>query len=375
MFVAQPISAVLRRRSVAPSEFRAIIRTHEMFVSGKSPGAKCVSMQISAPGMRCDNHRLMDIDLAGSDLSRTTFIGTDLTRAKLSGALLIRCDFRAAILRRADLSGASLGGAQLMGAVLDHADLRGANLALLSEDLDQQLARFCASLKGSSLNEAQLDDVDAQGVDFTACSLKAARLFNADLTGANFTDANLDGVDLTGAKLAGVKLQGAILTNVDVEALGLPPETLAGCVRDPSRAALDRAGEIRSILDAAQQWIETDGGSGARGQLEGMDLRVVGDAFRKRKLTGLFAPRTVAVAVDFSDTQLQGANFDGADLRRADFCGADLRGASFIGANLSHARFSGAGTGPLTLPDGRQLPTRFDGARLEGCDLGQAAGG
>src|SRR5436190_21327188 len=101
MLVAQPIPEGLRRRSVAPSEFRAIIRTHEMFISGKAPGAKSVSLQISAPGMRCDGHRLMDIDLAGSDLSRTTFIGTDLTRAKLSGALLIRCDFRGATLRRA----------------------------------------------------------------------------------------------------------------------------------------------------------------------------------------------------------------------------------------------------------------------------------
>jgi len=369
MLVGEPVSNVLRRRSVAPSEFRAIVRTHEMFVSGKAPGATGVSMRLSAPGMRCDGHRLMDIDLAGSDLSRTTFVGTDLTRAKLSEALLIRCDFRDAVLRRADLSRTSLGGAQLSGAILDHADLRGANLALPSENLEQQLARFCATLKGSNLDNAQMDEIDAQGVDFSGASMKSARLYNADLTGANFTDANLDGVELTGAKLTGVKLQGAILTNVDVESLGLPAEVLAGCVRDPSRAALNRAGEIRAILDAAQQWTETNGEAGAHGKLENMDLRVVGEAFRKRKLTGLFAPRTVAVAVDFSNTQLQGANFDGADLRRANFCGADLRGASFIGANLSHASFGGASTGPLTLPDGRQLPTRFDGARLDGCDL------
>lgn len=373
MFHAEPIPAVPRRRSVAPSEFLAIIRAHEMFLSGKAPGAKVIPHQISAPGMRCDRHRLMDIDLAGSDLSRTTFVGTDLTRANLSAALLVRCDFREAILRRANLSGASLAGALLTGAVLDDADLRGAVLVSMGDDLGAQVASFCASLKGSSLNNAQLDEADARGVDFTASSLRGARLYNADLSGANFTDANLDSVDLTGAKLAGANLRGAILTGVDVDALGLPPETLAGCVRDPSRAALNRAAEIRAIIDAAQQWTETSGGAGARGRLEEMDIRVVGDAFRKRALTGLFAPRSIAVAVDFCETQLQGANFDGADLRRAEFRGADLRGASFIGANLSHARFAGASTGPLTLPDGRQLPTRFDGARLDGCDLNAAA--
>jgi uncharacterized protein YjbI with pentapeptide repeats len=203
--------------------------------------------------------------------------------------------------------------------------------------------------------------------------MRGARLRNAELAGANFTDANLDGVDLTGADLAGATLQGAILTGVDIDSLGLPPETLAGCVRDPSQAAYAKAADIRAIIDAAVKWVETSGAGGARGKLEERDLRVVGDALRQRALAGLYAPRAIAIAVDFCGSQLQGANFDGADLRRADFQGADLRGASFIGANLTHARLAEANVGPLTLPDGRELTARFDGARIEGSGLREAA--
>jgi uncharacterized protein YjbI with pentapeptide repeats len=373
MLLAEPISSALRRRTVAPSEFTTIVRSHEIAISGRTLGNQIQARCITAQGMRCDNRRLMDVDFSGSDLSRTTFLGTDLTRAVLPDTLLAQCDFRGAILRKADLSRANLSGAQLSGAVLDDADLRGAVLASPDEDLSRQLSRFCANLKGSSLDNAQLDEMTARGVDFTGCSMRGARLRNADFTGANFADANLDGADLSGSELAGVNLQGAILTGVDIEALGLPSETLSGCVRDPSQAAYARAADIRGIIDAAVTWVETSGAAGARGRLEDMDIRVVGDAFRTRALAGLYAPRAVGVAVDFTGSQLQGANFDGADLRRADFRGADLRGASFIGANLTHARLGDAHVGSLTLPDGRELPARFDGARIEGSGLKSAA--
>ena len=132
------------------------------------------------------------------------------------------------------------------------------------------------------------------------------------------------------------------------------------------------AGEIRAILEAAGRWVETSGAQGARALLDGMDLRVVGDAFEGRALAGTYAPRANAVGVSFVGAQLQGASFDGADLRQADFQGADLRGASFIGANLNHARLAEANVRPLILPDGRQLPTRFDGAKTEGAGLGGA---
>jgi uncharacterized protein YjbI with pentapeptide repeats len=98
-------------------------------------------------------------------------------------------------------------------------------------------------------------------------------------------------------------------------------------------------------------------------------VRVVGKALAGRRLGPLVAARVMAVGVDFSSSQLQGAHFDGADLRNADFRGADLRGASFAGANLAHARFAGANTGSLLLPNGRRLPARFKDACLDGADV------
>ncbi len=103
-----------------------------------------------------------------------------------------------------------------------------------------------------------------------------------------------------------------------------------------------------------------------------MDIRVAPGVFRNRALGGLSAPRAIAVGVDFSGAQLQGAVFDGADLRRANFQGADLRGASFVGAQLAHADMTMADVSPLQLPDGGMRPTRFDGASLEGAGQPQS---
>jgi len=43
--------------------------------------------------------------------------------------------------------------------------------------------------------------------------------------------------------------------------------------------------------------------------------------------------------VDFSDTNMKGADFECAILENADFSGTDLRGANFLGARLKDVRF------------------------------------
>jgi uncharacterized protein YjbI with pentapeptide repeats len=69
-----------------------------------------------------------------------------------------------------------------------------------------------------------------------------------------------------------------------------------------------------------------------------------------------------ALNLNFSDSRLQAAKFDGADLRGANFSGCDLRGASFKGANLSHATFAKARLGPLKLAGGGELAIVMTGA-------------
>jgi len=358
-------------KRVDATEFEAIVRAHEIFVSGRADGGRAIPRFIVAHDMRCDRRRLMDIDFSGADLTRSSFVGADFTRANFYCAILINCDFRRANLRRADLRGAALAGAQLAGANLDEAEMRAT--VLIGRD-DQEtrekgLVGARADLRGSSLDGAQLEDMIAQGVDFTNCSLRGTKFRNADLRNANLSGANLDSADLEGAQLAGITLAGAILTNVALASLNLPAESLANCVTDPSRSAYARAAEIRAALDQAELWVETGGAQGARAKLDRADLRVVGEAFKGRAVTGLSAVEALGVSVDFSGAQLQGASFEGADLRRANFQNADLRGASFARAKLAHANFAGAVTIPLTLPSGRSLQTRFDGANLEGTNL------
>lgn len=73
-----------------------------------------------------------------------------------------------------------------------------------------------------NLDEAQLENIDARGVNLGKASLRGANLRGANLTDANFraaflNDADLRGANLTGAdlrwcKLSGAKLEGAIVT-------------------------------------------------------------------------------------------------------------------------------------------------------------------
>jgi uncharacterized protein YjbI with pentapeptide repeats len=251
--------------------------------------------------------------------------------------------------------------------------MRAAILSVEERSADGDMIGVRADLAGSTLDRARLDELTAPGVSFRNCSLRGAKLRNANLTNADFADANLEGADLHGARLSGVGLNGAILCGVELDHLDLAPEALIGCVLDPSAEAYAQAEVIRTAINQAELWIESEGADGERGRLDGADLRVVGDAFKNRALTGLSAARAVAVSVDFSGAQLQGATFDGADLRRANFQGADLRGTSFSGAKLAHADFTNANISALELPSGRSLPTRFDGASLDGTGLQHAA--
>jgi uncharacterized protein YjbI with pentapeptide repeats len=366
VFRSQRASARKPIPSDGAEDFDATVRAHEAFVNGIGEAPKSRLSYIVARGMCCDHRRLMDIDFASADLSHTTFIETNLTRAVFDDALLHFCNFQGAVLRGASLRRAELPGARMKGADLDGVDLRAAALTLRNRRLSQR--RPFAEFVGARLDNAQLDGVLAQGADFSHASLRGARLCHAALDGATFDGADLDGADLEGAQLAKATFRGAVLTGVDIDALGLPPQAIAGCLRDPSAAALAQAPVIRRALDEAECWIDSGGAAGAPAALADVDLRVVHDAIRGRRLGPLVATGSVAVGVDLSGAQLQGANFEGADLRRANFRGADLRGASFQGANLAHASLFGAETGPLSLPNGRELPTRFDGARIDGAE-------
>ncbi|MFY8140267.1 MAG: pentapeptide repeat-containing protein, partial [Caulobacter sp.] len=307
---------------LTPKDFAAMVMRHEAFASGRRGGARAIGRFIEVRGVACIKRMLADADFTGANFENAVLAGSDLSRASFYCANLARTDLRRAILRRADLRGAKLGGAVLASAVLDEADLRAAVLCLVDELTGLRWMGSSVDARGASLNEADMSEAVAHGVDFSNCSLRGASLRSANLKNANFTNANLSGVNLVGARLEGVRMRGAILTGVDVERLYLPPSALEGCVLDPT----------------AEAWIHSPARDGGPADVSGRDLRTA-PVFRNRTLPGLAAGDVLAVDMDFSESRLQAACFDGADLRGVNFSGADLRGASFRGANLTHARF------------------------------------
>ena len=171
------------------------------------------------------------------------------------------------------------------------------------------------------------------------------------------------GTKFKGARMSGVTLKGAILTDVDVTEMQLPPEAFKECTLPPSDQAVGARQQILFRLAAHQNWIESNARRGSAAVLDDADLRPVASMIGKYKLTALSAKRVIAAGIDFSCTELQGANFEGADLRGASFEGTDLRGVRFKGAQLHHAKFLGADMRPLQMTSGEMLS----------CDLSETA--
>lgn len=360
-----------RLSPVQPAAFDEMIAAHEAFAAGRPAGARKLPRFILARRMKADRRIIPDIDFTGSDLDGSSFVEADLSRALFCGAVLNRCDFTRAVLSRADLRGAAIEGARLNWARLDGADLRSAVLvhkdALLGSSLSDQ-----ASARGAILDTARLDEVQAQAVDFTNSSMRAAVFRSANLKGAKFANCNLDGAEFAGARVGEADFRGAILTNVDLSGLGLSRDVLATCLLNPSAEAIDRAEAVKASLAEAEAWALSGGKDGRPGDVSGADLRPLADALKARTLPALVGRGACGAGLDFSKAVLVAANFEGADLRGANFAGADLRGASFRGANLAHANFQGANLAPLELASGAARAVDFNEAVLDGVEIAAA---
>ena len=125
--------------------------------------------------------------------------------------------------------------------------------------------------------------------------------------------------------------------------------------------------ESLEALAGHQVWCLTNGKQGGAAQVEGADLRVVGDALAAGQLTGLQAPGACFVRLNLEGAFLQAANLEGADLRGANLRGADLRGARLTGANLARADLRGAILMNMEI-GGRTTATDLTGARFSYAD-------
>jgi len=340
------------RTPITQVELNAILASHEKYVAAQG-GLRAQFNLKTLDGLNLANRNLADADFSGASLMNATLFGSNLARANLYCADLRGCNLRCANLMRADLRGASFKGASLSNAMLDNADMRAATMMFIRPDGVSMIDR----------NKASYDNNSAVGVDFSNCSMKNVSLGNAKLNGANFSGAILHGANFKGAQLPNVNLEGAVLTGISLKDLVVPAAALKGCITDASQESVARANVLKQDIEAHQRWMDGREKSGKPAVLDDEDLRPLQDFLARRALAALSARKAVAIGVDFSGCELQGARFDGADLRDANFTGADLRGASFVGANLHHARFDRANLTSLALANGTPLATNLSSAK------------
>ena len=183
--------------------------------------------------------------LEGASLARADLTGADLTAVRASEA-----DLRDALLEDARFPGAVLRFAHLGGALLEHADFTDADL-------------WGAKLDGAEMPYATLRRVVAQEASMVGTDLSGASLEEADLRKADLSGALLRGADLRGAVLAGAKLRGADLTDASLPRANLSTcdlhhVRLAGAWLESTRLRVDQLGgalgeEVAGDFDAARQ--------------------------------------------------------------------------------------------------------------------------
>jgi uncharacterized protein YjbI with pentapeptide repeats len=318
----------------------------------KQGGARARFVSVTLDGLRLADLQLSEGDFAGASLVGANLARATLERASFYCADLRRADLRHANLRHADMRGASFRGANLSFAAMDNADLRAGMMMQMMGGGGVSVIDY-----GDLSEQAASAPAGERGVDFSHCSMKGISFANANLKGVNFDGALLNGANFRGARLVDVSFVGAVISGV--KDLVVPTEALRGAITDAPEATGATLAALRPKLDAHQQWIVTGAAQGCAAVLDDMDLRPLARHFVGRQWTGLAARRAIAIGVDFSGCQLQGAKFDGADLRDANFTRADLRGASFRGANISHANFAKADIRILRLMNGTARATDF----------------
>lgn len=340
-----------------------LVTRHEYFVDRQFRARRMVLRftqlhGLSAAGRDLSEAELVAVSLYGANLRGARFRMANLYCSDLRGADASHADFT-----RADLRGVSFAGARLNRAQMNAADMRSAAMAVSNEAKGLVVVRHPRRRPpDADLRSGMFADGGRFSADFSDASLVGARLEGANLKNADFRGAVLTGAHLAGARLEGARFDSAVLTGVDLTRVQLSGADLGGALFDPRPAVVARADELLEEVERAERWWASGGMEGRSAVLDDKDLRVLGDRFMGRRLTGLSARQALGVGVDFSRALLQSAVFDGADLRGACFDGADLRGASFRGANLHHASFEGAALGPLLVSDSSIRPVDFTGA-------------
>lgn len=254
-------------------------------------------------------------------------------------------------------------------------------------DLEQRIR------EGESLESLDLSDLDLSGFDFSGkklantkfdrANLKKCRMRGADLTGASFEGADLGETDLEDAVLERANLVSAKLAGANLRRAFVTDANFTTC--DARRVAFDEASGQRTIFSRAR----LDGASALSVKLDTADFteaQLDGANFEGSLLPELRAYEVSAEDASFVNCTMQNARFDGAVISRARLDGASAEDsmwdrsvadgvcferARLTGASFTKASLKGAVLSHCELEEARFNRANLTGAQFVGVDMGR----
>jgi uncharacterized protein YjbI with pentapeptide repeats len=200
-----------------------------------------------------------------------------------------------------------------------------------------------ASFVGMSLAGADLHDLDFSHADLSGADLSGADLRGAKLVGSKLVGAKLQGAKLNLAWIIGADFSHANLSDADLETLIVSN----GMQTQPQEAASFVGANLSGARVTARLSLDDMHGANlshiqASADMRNQSMGLIRTEFSQTNLNDANFKDAALAHVNFQFAKLARANFSGADLSYADFTGANLTDADLTGANTTGAIFTNA---------------------------------
>lgn len=302
-----------------------------------------------------------DKDLGAIDLSNNKLIYSEwnFSGQNMAGAKFVNSTLNSKV----SFDGANLSGANFTGATLVDVNINNANLSnTVATGFTKEQFESTASYKNNTLGSINLSNNNLDGWNFADKDINASDMTDAVITNADFSNTNMSVDLITSTKsfndrnLAGVKLNGN-----NMEAWGFDGFEMTGASFNNANMGggafiyckLTNASFENANLEKSS-WTASNITDAV---IKGANLSNVKNFSREQfESTASFKNKDLG-AINLSENDMRGWNFDGQDLRSAVFTNSKLDGA-----NMSNANMSGKSLANMSM----------NGADLSGADLSNA---
>jgi uncharacterized protein YjbI with pentapeptide repeats len=223
----------------------------------------------------------------------------------------------------------------VLAAELTRADVQS---KLASTPAGQTASFVGSSLAGADLHDLDLSHADLSGADLSGADLRGAKLVGSKLVGTKLPGAKLNLAWIIGADFSHADLSGADLETLIVSAgmQTLPQEAARFIGANLTGAKVTARFNLYDMHGANLSHIQ------ASADMRNQSMGLIRTEFSQTNLNDANFKDAALAHVNFEFAKLARANFSGADLSYADFTGADLTDADLSGANTTGAIFTNA---------------------------------